>query len=362
MESIIVCAPDAITTCITPLDLTPLPNRTRGRLWLAPETFLSAIHAPRLAEWAVTRARLLSPPALPRGPGGRPPLYRDETVLLLAFVQTAWRFSYSEVVDYLASHQALAETIGCPPPRPDGTRRTISQSQYWERRQALGVLPVLFFFLALVGVLVHLGLISGCELVVDSSRLRAWWHHDTGASWGGYRGKASIWGYKVHTVLCRHSALPLLVVLTPAHVHDSLIGVVAVMLAAMLFGLTVAIVYADAAYFDARFRTWVRRFLHARTAVDYNVRRKGKRQVASRTFMRYWRHCVLGPRAVIERHFAWVKRYFGLKAFQCCTYVRVYQYVLLTYCCVVGVALAAYRYQRPDLIHQRSAVLAVKIP
>jgi len=214
-----------------------------------------------LAAWAVARARALRPPTLPRGPGGRPALYRDDTVLLLALVQTAWRLSY-----------------------------------------------------------------------------------------------------KVHTVLCRQVALPLLVVVTPAHVHDSLIGVVAVLLAATLFGLTVAIVYADAAYFDQRFRAWVSRWLHARTAVDYNPRRKGKRQLASRTFMRYWRHCVLGPRAVIERHFAWVKRYFGLKAFQCTTYVRVYQFVLLTYCCVLGVALAAYRYQRLDLIHQRSAVLAVKTP
>lgn len=362
MESIIPCAPDAITSCIAPLDLAPLPSRERGRLWLAPETFLHAIHAPSLATWACLRARTLRPPALKRGPGGRPPLYRDESILLLALVQTAWRFSYSEVIDYLASHAALADVIGCPPPRPDGTRRTISQSHYWERRQALGVLPFVFFFLALVGVLLHVGVMSGREIVVDSSRLRAWWHQDEGASWSRCRGKPTLWGYKVHTVLCRQSALPLLVVVTPAHVHDSLIGVMAVLLAAMLFGLTVAIVYADAAYFDQRFRGWVSRFLHARTAVDYNPRRKGKRQLASRTFMRYWRHCVLGPRSVIERHFAWVKRYFGLKAFQCCTYVRVYQYVLLTYCCVVGVALAAYRYQRLDLIHQRSAVLAVKTP
>lgn len=266
------------------------------------------------------------------------------------------------MVDYLASHAALTDLIGCPPPHSDDTRRTISQSQYWERCQTLGVLPLLLFCLALIGVLMHVGLISGRELVVDSTRLPAYSHHDEGASWSRCRGKASIWGYKVHTVLCRQSALPLLVVLTPAHVHDSLIGVVAVLLAAMLFGLTVAIVYADAAYFDQRFRAWVSRVLQACTAVDYNPRRKGKRQLASRTFMRYWRHCVLGPRAVIERHFAWVNRYFGLKAFQCCTYVRVYQFVLLTYCCVAGVALAAYRYQRLDLIHQRSAVLAVKTP
>src|SRR5262249_2585365 len=156
------------------LDLSPLPSRARGRLWLAPETFLRAIHAPNLASWALELARCLRPPALPRGPGGRPALYRDETVLLLSVVQTAWRLSYSEVVDYLASHDALADTIGCPPRQLDGTRRSISQSQYWERRQALGVLPLVFFFLALVALLMRVGLISGRELLVDSTRLRAW--------------------------------------------------------------------------------------------------------------------------------------------------------------------------------------------
>jgi DDE family transposase len=360
MESIIPCTPDAIQNCVVSLDLTLLPSRMRGRLWLAPETFLRAIHAPTLAAWALDLARRLRPPTLPRGPGGRPARYRDESVLLLAVVQTAWRMSYSEVVDYLAAHEALADTIGCPARQLDGTRRTISQSQYWERRAALGVLPFVLFFLALVGMLIRVGLISGRELVVDSTRLRAWWHHDEGASWSRCRGKATIWGYKVHTVLCRQLGLPVLVVVTPAHVHDSLIGLLAVLLAATLFGLAVAVVYADAAYFDRRFLGAVTRILHARSAVDYNPRRKGKRQLASRSFMRYWRHAVLGPRAVIERHFAWVKRYFGLKWFQCGTYTRVYQFVLLTYCCVVAVALAAHRYQRPDLIHQRSAVLAVK--
>src|SRR4029453_15181757 len=158
MESIIPCPPDAIQSCIAPLDLTPLPSRTRGRLWLAPETFLSAIHAPSLARRAVEFARHLRPPALPRGPGGRPAIYRDETVLLLCVVQTAWRLSYSEVVDYLASHDALADTIGCPPRQADGSRRTISQGQYWQRRQALGVLPFVFFFPALVGMLIRVGL------------------------------------------------------------------------------------------------------------------------------------------------------------------------------------------------------------
>src|SRR5262249_61110960 len=128
------------------LALTHLPCRARGRLWLAPEALLRAIHAPTLARWALELARFLRPLALPRGPGGRPPLYRDETVLLLAVVQTAWRLSYSEVVDYLASHDALADTIGCPPRQPNGTRRTIRPRQYWARPAALGVAPLGFLF------------------------------------------------------------------------------------------------------------------------------------------------------------------------------------------------------------------------
>jgi hypothetical protein len=59
-----------------------------------------------------------------------------------------------------------------------------------------------------------------------------------------------------------------------------------------------------------------------------------------------------------ERHFAWVKRYFGLKFFQCYIFIQVSQFVLLTYVVVVGVPLAAQRYQRPDLLRSRSDVLA----
>ena len=40
------------------------------------------------------------------------------------------------------------------------------------------------------------------------------------------------------------------------------------------------------------------------------------------------------------------------------TYVRVSQYVVLTYIAVAAVALAAYRYGRPDLIRRRALVLA----
>jgi len=49
-----------------------------------------------------------------------------------------------------------------------------------------------------------------------------------------------------------------------------------------------------------------------------------------RFFLSQWKRLVIYPRTDIERHFAWMKRYFGLKYFQCFTLLRVTQFVLLT--------------------------------
>jgi hypothetical protein len=67
---------------------------------------------------------------------------------------------------------------------------------------------------------------------------------------------------------------------------------------------------------------------------------------------------VTAPRTAIERHFAWMKRYFGLKGFQQFTLLRVMQFVLLTYIACLAIALAATRYQRPELRRSRSMVIA----
>ena len=53
----------------------------------------------------------------------------------MAGVQTIWRKSYEQIVDYAVTHRELAVGLGF-----EG--RTISQGQYRERREALGVLPL----------------------------------------------------------------------------------------------------------------------------------------------------------------------------------------------------------------------------
>ena len=303
-------------------------------------------------------ARLVRKPRLPRGPGGRPLIYPDQDILLMAVVQTTWRKSYEQMVDWVATNETLALALGFTQRTAEGQMQTISKGQYWERRAALGVLPFLFFFLALVAQLIRLGAITGKELIVDSTLLKAWWKADPGAAWQRYAGKAHVFGYKVHTVLCRQARLPVFVLVIPANVHDSRVGWLILLVTAFLYGFRVLVVYADAAYFERRFFWVVFDVLGAHAAVDYNLRRAGKRKLAEPFFLRQWWRLVIRPRTDIERHFAWIKRYFGLKYFQCFTFQRVSQFVLLTYIAALAVALAAQRYDRPELVRSRSMVLA----
>lgn len=351
MKSITKWLQSTILSSVPILDNSSIPGKPHGKLRLSPEQLLLAIHAQELADWSLRAADRLLPLRLPRGPGGRPMLYRDSSILMMAVVQTVWRKSYEQIVDYVAIQPELAIELGF-------AGRTISQGQYWERRKALGVLPFVFFFLALVVQLIRLGVITGQELIVDSSLLAAWRRDDPGATRQKYAGKPSVFGYKVHTVLCHHADLPLFAVVTPAHVHDSQLGWVMILVAAMLFGLKVLVVYADAAYFDKRMFWVVHDVLGAHPAIHYNLRKAGKKKLATLDFLEHWQRLVTTPRTAIERHFAWMKRYFGLKYFQCFTLMRVMQFVQLTYIAALAVALAAERYQRPDLHRRRSMVLA----
>lgn len=230
------------------------------------------VNAHALAGWALAMSHFLIAPRLPRGTGGRPARYVDSSVLLMDVVQTTWRKSYEQLVDWVATNETLALALGFTQRTPAGRLHRISKGQYWERRATLGVLPFLFFFLGLVVQLIRLGAITGKELIVDSSLLKAWYQADPGAAWQQYVGKAHVFGYKVHTVLCRHANLPVFILVTPANVHDSLVGWFIVLLAALLFGFQVLVVYADAAFFDRRFFWVVFDILGAHAAVDYNLR------------------------------------------------------------------------------------------
>ena len=105
---------------------------------------------------------------------------------------------------------------------------------------------------------------------------------------------------------------------------------------------------ADAAYFNYPSLGFVHNVLHASVNVGYNLRRQGKRFLADWFFIRQWRD-LMSPRANIERHFAWLKRYFGLKYFRVQGYVAMTQFVFRVYIAALIVAFIAAHHQRPEL-------------
>ncbi len=332
---------------------TPKPKRG---LWIDPVRFIELIDGPALARWAcvmalVLRSRLHPVLPTPRHPGGHPLDYSDETVLLTLLVMRAWRLSLEKIADWLARDAPLALALGFRPGGP-----TISPSQLSRRSRKLGLWPYLLFFMVLVVRLIRLGALSGSQVILDSSLLRAWYKRDPDARLLGRKGGRPTFGYKIHSLVDRWSYLPLIFVITPATVSDVVIAPCLLLGAVALYGLGLTVVYADAAY-DSRTLSMLIRALGAIPIIDYQLRRFGKRFLATLFFLDQWRR-LRAPRTVVERCFAFLKRYYGLKYFQIKGLVAVWRYALLVHSAMLAVALIAYRLDRPDLMTCRAQVLA----
>ena len=337
-------------------DMGSLPARLSKRLWVTPAEFLQTSNAMRIARWAVNMSLSLRS-CLPE-PSRRCPKirYSDESILMLAYIQSAWQMGNEMVIDYFRGHPEAAQVAGF------GNGQVISIGQYWERRRALGALTFWLFFVGMVWQLFRGKIIHGVDVVLDSTTQRAWFHGDPDGAWSFPKPwKGSTWGYKVHTLLCRWSELPIMFLVTPANRHDSPFAIPLLALAVACFGFPIAIVRADAAYFSYALLNYVRVVLRAGCMIDYNLRKRGKTALATLPFIRQWRfHSKF--RTVIERHFAWAKRYFGLEAARWKGMVAAYQHTALVYSVMPGVALTAHRFQRPELAGSRLKVLAINIP
>src|SRR3990172_3965852 len=338
------------------VDLGIFPVRFSKRLWVTPMEFLQTTNAMATAEWAIGVSQSLTrrlPDPARRGPKVR---YGENSILMMAFIQVAWQMGYELTVDYFRSHPEAARVAGFA----DG--RVISIGQYWERRQALGLWAFWFFFLGMVWQLTRMKIIHGVDVILDSTTQRAWYHEDADAAWSFPKPwKGSTWGYKVHTLLCRWSELPIMFLVTPANRHDSPLAISLLSLAVAFFGFQIAIVRADAGYFTYPILNFIHTVLHAGFVIDYNLRRRGKKALVTLFFSRQWRFH-LGLRAVIERHFAWAKRYFGLESARWKGIVAAYQHTALVYSVMLGVALTPHRFQRPELAGSRMKVLAINSP
>ena len=164
-------------------------------------------------------------------------------------------------------------------------------------------------------------------------------------------------GYRVHTLLCRGSGLPLLFLLSPANVHEVPFAQPLLAWAVLLYRLHPRIIRLDAGYWGLRLIAWIHTILGAVAVVPWNPKRQRNRSCLPPT----WTAEELGKRTSIDRFFGRVFSlfsYFRLQRPPLRGWSAVAKQVALTYAATVIVALAAHQAGRPDLIRSPTRVLA----
>jgi hypothetical protein len=289
---------------------------------------------------------------------GAPRQYKDATVLLTFLIAKLWHLSYEEILAWLANWSQLALALGYPTDPKTGQVRVISLGSYSKRLAALSLSVYFVFFVLLVSQLVKAGIIRGHDLIIDSTICRAWSKQDPYCAISyKYRDVNKRFGFKVHTLLDRLSGLPVMLALSPANANDSPFALPLLQAAQYFWNFRVKIVRGDAAYHCKALWDYVVVQLGAIWAIDYNLRRAGKKHLANSEQMKHWRW-FMRPRATIERFFAWVKRYYQLKYFKVQGHNAIWRHVVATYIATLFVGWLAMQFKQPDLMRSPSRVLA----
>ena len=319
-------------------------------------TLVSALHLLDLCRLSVRLAHRRCPPPLPKGPGGKPRTYSEESLLLIALLRALWRLSYQDMHDWLRAWPAPA--LACGLPRGgDGQPRVPSPSQQCKRAAAAGAPPYEMLLVVAVRAALRAGLTRGRDLIIDSAPILAWRRRDPDAASGhapAHHPTAFLRGFRAHTLLCRGSGLPLFVVVAPANAHDAPFAKLLLAWAVHLYHLRPRVVRMDAAYRGLALVHWVHAVLGAVAVIPWNPKRQKNRTCLPPT----WTAPELGKRGGIERFFGRVFRFFGLQRPPVIGWTAVVQRVALTYAATIVVALAAQQAGRPDLIRAPKRVLA----
>jgi len=222
-------------------------------------TLIETLHLLALCRLAVQVAHRRCPPPLPKGAGGRPRTYREESLLLIALLKTLWRLSYQDVHEWLHSWPALA--LACGLPLDAGGKPCVpSPSQLCKRWQAAGAPPFETLFVLTVWRAVRCRLIGACDLILDSVPILAWRRADPDAATGhapAHHPRSLLRGYRVHTLLCRGSGLPVHFLVSPANCHDAPFARPLLELAVRLYPVRPRIIRLDAAYWGLQLIHWI---------------------------------------------------------------------------------------------------------
>lgn len=342
-------------------DQTPVPPPSYHRamakaLHLDALTLVTRLHLLAVCQTAVHLAQQRCPPPLPAGPGGAPRRYSEASLLLLALLRTLWRLSYQEVHDWLCAWPALAQACGLPM-AADGRPLVPSKSQQCKRLQAAGAPTSESLFVLLVHAAFRTGLTRARDLIIDSAPILAWRRADPDAAVGhapAHHPRPLLRGYRLHTLLCRGTGLPLLFLLSPANVHDAPFARPLLEWAVRLFRIRPRVIRLDAGYWGLKLIAWIHLVLAARAIIPWNPKRQKRRDGLPPT----WTAEELGKRTAIERFFGRALLFFRLQRPPVFGWSAVETRVALTYAALWVVALAAYQAGHPELIRSPRLVLA----
>jgi transposase len=343
------------------LDQAPVPPPSYHRtvatsLHLDALTLVTRLQLLAVCRRAVQLAREQCPPPLRSGPGGAPRVYAEESLVLLALLRTLWRLSYQEVHDWLGAWPALALACGLPL-GADGRPRVPSKAQQSKRLRAAGAPASEMLFVLLVRAGLWMGLTHARDLIIDSAPILAWRRADPDAAFGhapAHHPRPLLLGYRLHTLLCRGTGLPLLFLLSRANVHDAPFARPLLELAVHLFALRPRMVRLDAAYWGLKLIAWIHTVLGAQAVIPWNPKRQKQRDGLPSAGTA----AELGKRTSIERFFGRVLVYFRVQRPPVFGWSTIETRVALTYAAVWVIALAAYQAGRPDLIRSPRLVLA----
>ncbi len=300
--------------------------------------------------FAALSRRRLPPPDHRRG---RPLVYSDASVLLIALLARLWKLSSREVCLWLSQWPALATACGLP------AHRVIAPSHFTRRIKKLGAYPFWLLYLALVWRGLRAGLLTGRDVVLDSTLLAAWSKGDPDAAWSfpsSFHGY--VFGYKVHVLLDRAARLPLFFLLSPANKNDLPFAYPLLWFGRFVLALPIHVVRADGAYWGKALVHFIVTVLGAHPIIPFN---RKKQPLARVRHLVYWPLSYLA-RAIIERFFAAAKRYYGLDTTYRVGWDAVLLQVTRTFCAIMVVALVAHELGRPDLRLSTTRVLAHYLP
>jgi hypothetical protein len=227
--------------------------------------WVEILHLLALCRLAIQLAHRRCPPPLPKGAGGRPRTYSEASLLLIALLKTLWRLSYQDMHEWLESWPALAQACGLPLDVA-GNPRIPSASQLCKRGPAAGAPPFETLFVLTVWHAVRCHLIGARDLIIDSAPILAWRRKDPDAAFGhapAHHARSLLCGYRVHTLLCRGSGLPVHFLLSPANRHDAPFARPLVELAVRLYAIRPRIIRLDAAYWGLHLIHWIHATLGA---------------------------------------------------------------------------------------------------